>query len=93
MATFKKGDDETLDYGIDWSDILTDEGVTISSSTWDVPAGLTEESNSSSSTGTSIVVSGGTVGELYTLTNIITTSGTPIFERSINIIIVSNKYK
>lgn len=93
MATYKKGDDEVLDYAIDWSDILTDEGVTISTSTWIVPSGITKDSESNSTTATSIVVSGGTIGELYTLTNIITTSGVPIFERSINIIIVSNKYK
>lgn len=93
MATYKKGDQETLDFGIDWSDVMTDEGVTISSSTWVVPTGITEESNSYSTTGTTIVLSGGTAGTAYKLTNVITTSGIPIMERTFYVLVVEDKLK
>lgn len=93
MATYKKGDQEVLDYGIDWSEFLLNEGSTISTSTWIVPAGLTVISESSSGTATSLVVSGGTIGELYILVNEITTAASKTYERSIKVVIVENKFK
>ena len=97
MATYKKGDQERLDYGFDWSALMTAEGVEISSSVWTVPAGLTNEGEGSSSTATSITLSGGTIGESYLVTNEITTtsngSTTLVFERSFYIVIVETKFK
>lgn len=94
MASFKKADQERLDYGINWVDYTTNEGVTITNSTWIVPTGITEVSNSFSTTATSIVVEGGTIGESYKLVNVIETSDPNIIaERSIIIIIVEDKYK
>lgn len=93
MATYKKGDEETLDFGIDWSDLLEDEGVTISTSTWNVESGITVDSDSSSSTATTIVLSGGTAGTIYKCTNVITTSGVPVFERSFNVLVLEDKFK
>lgn len=93
MATFKKADQEVLDFGIDWSDLMTDEGLTISTSTWSVPAGIVSESDSFSGTATTITLSGGTVGEVYKLVNYITTSGVPTFERTFFVFIVEDKFR
>jgi hypothetical protein len=97
MATYKKGDQETISFGVDWSDWLTEEGVEISSSSWDVPAGVTKESEASDLTSTSIFLSGGEVGEVYKITNVITTTAQGatalIAERSFNVAVVLDKYR
>lgn len=94
MASYKKGDQERLDFGIDWSEFLTSEGVTIAGSTWTVPSGITEVSNSSSTTATSIVLEGGTIGSSYKLVNTITTSDSNIIaERSIFVLVVEDKFR
>jgi len=95
MATYKKGDDETLDFGIDWSDWCTKEGVTLESSTWVVPTGIVNENEVSSDTVTAIFLSGGTIDSLYKVTNIVTATkagGAIEAERSLNIFIVEDKY-
>lgn len=94
MATYKKGDQERLDYGFDWSDVMTAEGVEISASEWAVPAGITNEDEGSSSTATSITLSGGTIGEAYLITNQVTTTApVKIFERSFYVVVVETKFK
>jgi hypothetical protein len=68
--------DAVLDYTIDWSAWLGD-GETIALSTWDVPGGatgLTEVSDTATSTETSVRISGGTAGTWYEVTNHIITS-------------------
>ena len=72
-ATFIKDPDAILDYGVDWSNWLTDN-ETISSSDWDVPSGISKDSDSFSDTKTTIWLSGGTSGEEYRLINHIVTS-------------------
>lgn len=74
---------EVLDYVFNW----TTEGYltgseTISSSSWTVASGLTKDSESNTTTTTTVWVSGGTAGEAYKLTNRITTSTTREAERS-----------
>lgn len=59
-------------YGFDWTAWVG--GDTIATSSWDVPAGLTEEFNNNSDTHTNIMLSGGVQGEIYLLTNTITTA-------------------
>ena len=90
---YEKGDDENLWYGIDWTDWLpTSNGI--STSSWVVPTGITQEDEGVSSTGTTIKLSGGTIGETYEVTNIISTdSTTEDAERSLKIKIVEKKYK
>lgn len=73
MAQFTKAVGAKLDYGFDWSDWLQD-GETISTSTWTVPSGLTEVSDSNDATGTKVWISGGTDREIYTITNKIVTT-------------------
>jgi len=79
---FSKDPNEVLDYQIDWEDWLNTD--TILTSSWSIsPTGLTEDSDSNSDTTATIWVSGGTEGEIYTLTNQITTDGGRTAERSI----------
>lgn len=73
---------DTLDYGWDWFEWL--EGDTIATSTWAIPAGITNSGESGpvvltnpDRVTTSVFISGGTVGVVYTITNTITTSSTP----------------
>lgn len=73
----------TLDYVIDWSEWL--ETDTIASSTWDVPAGLTDISSANTTTETTQWLAGGTAGAVYPVTNQITTVGGRIAERTIEI--------
>lgn len=68
----QKDPDAVLDFSIDWTAWLN--GDTITASTWDVPDGITEDSSSNDTTGTTIWLSGGTAGEIYELTNHVTTA-------------------
>ena len=70
---FIKDPDATLDYIIDWSDWLGTD--TISASTWTVPGGITKESDSNTTTTSTIWLSGGAMGTIYEVINHITTLG------------------
>lgn len=81
-----KDPDSIIDYGTDWGNAeygswLAD-GETIVTSSWVVPTGLTSVSESNTTTETAIFLSGGTVGETYTLTNRVTTSAGRTEDRS-----------
>lgn len=83
---FTKDPDSTLDYTFDWSDWLAD-GETIASQTVDTETGLTEESIAASSSAVTVWVSGGTVGNQYSVACKITTDNNParVDERTIDI--------
>lgn len=85
-STFLKDPDAVLDYVIDWSTWLN--GDTIATSVWTVPSGITQDSESESSTLATIWLSGGTVGETYQVRNRITTAGGRTEDRTIRIEIV-----
>lgn len=76
-----KDPDELLDYDLDWSGRL-DDGDSITDSEWTVPDGLTAGPTSMSQTATKIWLSGGTLGENYTLLNRITTAEGRILDQS-----------
>ena len=76
-----KDPDSIIDYGVDWSTWLAD-GETITASVWIVPTGLTSVGESNTTIATSIFLSGGTIGETYTLTNRITTTAARTEDRS-----------
>ena len=78
-----KDPDEVLDYRVDWSARL--DGDTIASSTWEVPTGLTKDSDTSDDDSTTIWLSGGTLGDNYTLVNRITTAGGRTFDQSVKL--------
>lgn len=69
-----------LDYGWDWEDWLA--GDTIDTSTWTVPTTLVKESDSKTNTTTTVWISGGTLGESYTVTNQIVTAAGRVDQRS-----------
>ena len=81
--TFVKDPDATLDYIIDWSEWLDTD--TISTSTWTVPTGLTNVSDSNTTTTATIWLSGGTAGQRYTVSNRIVTAAGRTEDRSITI--------
>ena len=78
-----KDEDSTVDYGCDWSAWLS-VGEIITSSAWEIePAtDLWIESESNTTTATSVFLSNGTTGITYTLTNRITTNQNRIEDRS-----------
>lgn len=87
MATYYKDVDAVLDFGVDWSDWL-DTGETISTSTYTVTAGITKDSDSNTTTASTIWLSGGTDGTSYTITNEIVTSDSRTDNRSFTVKVV-----
>lgn len=67
------------------NDPLDVSSETIATSAWAVPAGLTEVSSSKGARSASIVLSGGTAGDMYTVSNTVTTGSGKTFKRSIYI--------
>lgn len=88
MTTFIKDPDERLDYTMDWDvlDYLA-AGETIATSAWSVPAGITQYGTASNTTTTATIwLEGGTHGQEYIVSNLITTSASRKAERSIKIV-------
>lgn len=79
-----KDPDEKLDYVEDWSDFLGND--TISTVSWTVPNGLTQDLATKTTTTATIWLTGGTHGEEYLVSGKVTTAGGRIGERSIKII-------
>lgn len=79
-----KDPDATLDFEVDWSQWLQ-ASETITASGWTVPAGLTRVSDTHTGTTATVWLSGGVLGQRYTVTNEITTSGGRIDDRSLHI--------
>lgn len=77
---FTKEPQESLDFPIDWSDWLG--ALTISTSTWTVPAGIINDGDTNTSTTTTITLSGGTWGETYEISNEIEASNGEVETRS-----------
>lgn len=71
IRQYTKDPDAILDYTINWSQWLN--GDTIDTSTWNVPSGITLVSSSADDTSATIIISGGTVGTYYSITNHIVT--------------------
>ena len=81
MMTFTKDPNAVLDYAIDWSKWLSADQI--QASVWSVsdPA-LEAASETNTATQATIWLSGGAVGQSYTVTNRITTAGGRTDERS-----------
>ena len=80
-TTFTKDGAATLDYTVDWSAFLGTD--TIATAVVTTPAGLTELSEVTTPTKVTVWLSGGTVGQSYTVVCRITTVAGRIDERSI----------
>jgi len=81
MMTFTKDPNAVLDYSVEWSKWLA--GDQIATSEWSASDSSLEAADDSiTATRTTVWLSGGTVGQLYTVTNRITTAGGRTDERS-----------
>ena len=81
MMTFTKDPNAVLDYSVEWSKWLA--GDQIATSEWSASDSSLETADDSiTATRTTVWLSGGTVGQLYTVTNRITTAGGRTDERS-----------
>jgi hypothetical protein len=76
-----KDPDDVKDYLFDWSAWLGDED-TIETSTFILPAGLTADSDSNTTTTATIWISGGTIGNTYKVLNRIVTAGGRTMDRT-----------
>ena len=86
VGIWQKDPNAVLPYTIDWADWLGSD--TISSSTWTVASGITEDSTSSTTTVATILLSGGTSGTSYSVTNRITTAAGLTEDRTIRIDVI-----
>ncbi len=87
---FRKTPEEVETYGIDWTDRLSNEIITndtIETSDWDVPDGITPDSDAidQADTRSTITLSGGTIDTDYTLVNTVVTAGGRTLEEAITI--------
>lgn len=80
-----KDPDEVVDYDLSWADLMTDDTDTIASSTWTVPAGITKDSSSNTTTVTKVWLSGGTANVTYTLLNRVVTAGGRTLDQSVKL--------
>jgi hypothetical protein len=85
--TDEKDPNAVLDYVIDWGSKWLEAGDEISTSIWTVPTGITKDSDSKTTTTTTIWLSGGTDGESYDIVNRIVTTGGRTDDRTITIIV------
>lgn len=93
---FSKDPDDVLDYGFDYTSLLTDtsQGIddNITSSAWEItpvtsPA-LAKSNESNGTKKTKLFLSAGALGSEYTVTNSIVTDGGRTFERSFSVQII-----
>jgi hypothetical protein len=82
-VTHIKDPNAVLDYSVDWTRWLN--GDSIATSDWTVPPGLTEVTDTHTSTKATVWLSGGSVGQTYTVTNRITTTGGRTDDRSFDV--------
>lgn len=72
---------EVLDYSVDWSAVLAEDGDTITTATWIVPVGLTKGDEQLESGVMTVMLSGGTAQTTYSITSRIATAGGRTHER------------
>lgn len=78
-----KDPDEVLDYVVDWTARLAAD--TITTSTWIVPIGITDENEEQDNTTTTIWLSGGTIGITYEFVNRVVTAGGRTMDQSVKL--------
>lgn len=90
IRTMEKTPTEDKRFGVNWSTRLQSQAATIATSTWQAAAGVTLSAiTDHDSYRASCIVSGGTTGQTYRITNIVTTTDGQRLERSIDIAIVA----
>lgn len=86
MSIYVKDKDAVLDYKWDWAKWLA-ASETITTSTVTVPVGITKDSSTNTTTTATVWLSGGTVGQEYTVTDRIVTNQGRTDDRSITILV------
>ena len=81
MKPYEKDPEAVLDYLVDWATYLA-TSETISTSTFTVPSGITKDSESNTTTTSTVWLSGGSVDTTYFIECKITTSASRTDERS-----------
>lgn len=95
LAVYSHGSGETLDYSIDWSEILAADSDVADSATWAIEKGTPTLGNGSNGAPApsladsvaSVWLVGGTVGDEYHLQCTLVTSGGRTHERSLKIFV------
>lgn len=82
MRTWEKDPQAVLDWKFDWADWLS-VSETISSATVTVATGLTKDSQSNTTTAVTVWLSGGTLGQTYSVACRITTNQARTDERTL----------
>lgn len=82
-----KDPDEVLDYELDWEPRLGDD--TLATVTWTVPAGLTKTDEDISGAIAVLWLSGGTVGESYTIACRAVTAGGRTYDETLRLAVRS----
>ena len=81
-----KTPNERIIFTVIWSDYLNTD--IILSSAWIVPSGITQLAATNNTTQANIMLGGGTIGNIYRVTNRINTSASEIVEQSLDIEII-----
>lgn len=89
QEVFVKGVDEVLDYQFDWSQWLASDSPidTISSATITAETGIDIDGQTNTTSSATVTLSGGTLGQTYTITCEITTAAGRTPQRTMKIII------
>lgn len=82
IGAFVKDPNSTIDFAVDWAEWLN-TGDTVTTSSWEVPSGLTVSSSTVTNNVARAFLTGGIDGVDYLVTNRVTTQGTRIEDRSI----------
>lgn len=87
LAWPPKDPDDVLDYSIDWTPVLEVDGDTLAGATWDVPDGLTKDSDAIAGAKAVVWISGGEDGVRYEIGCKITTGGGRTYDRTVELVV------
>ncbi|MEQ1887569.1 MAG: hypothetical protein ABL951_00135 [Alphaproteobacteria bacterium] len=86
MQFYVKDPGAVLDYSIDWGGGYLQGGETLSSSIWTIfPGDMTQSAAGNTASVATVTVTGGVAGQIYQMSNRITTSQGRTDERSITV--------
>lgn len=85
---FTKDPNAVLDFTVNWTTWLN--GDTIATSNFTVPSGIVKDSQSNSTTSSTVWLSGGTEGSIYDVLNRITTAGGRTEDKTLTIYVTSH---
>jgi hypothetical protein len=90
-----KTPDEIKDYSLDWSKDIGTDIIASGGSTWNISpasATLTQSSVATSGTLTTVWISGGVLGQVYEVKNLIVTTGGRDLSKTFRLLVETNNY-